>query len=149
MLTQAAVASTRAAMTRARGLARDLQERMFGAPAEISRALADHLPGLGVEACVIAAITSRSPEDGLGELRFGFGPGRLHVTQDALSLARLAQHPLLEASRTLFLLPIALGAEPLGVAAFSVTTQLARSDLLEDLRELLAPVLKLSQNHHG
>jgi hypothetical protein len=66
-----------------------------------------------------------------------------------LPLARLTEHPLVRASRTLFLLPITHGSEPLGVAAFSVTTQLARSDLLEDLRELFSTVLKVSQTRHG
>lgn len=149
MLTQIAVSQTRAVMTRARSLGRDLQERMFDSPSEISRALSEHLPGLGVEACVVAKVGDQPSEDWLGELCFGFGPGKQHVAQERLSLARLAQHPLLEASRTLFLLPIALGAEPLGVAAFSVTTQLARSELLEDLRELLAPVLKVMRPRHG
>jgi hypothetical protein len=63
-------------------------------------------------------------------------------------MARLMEHPLVEQGRTLFLLPIALGTEPLGVAAFSVTLQLAQSELLEDLRELLAPVLKEILRRH-
>ena len=55
----------------------------------------------------------------------------------------------IQSSRTLFLLPITLSDEALGVAAFSVTAQLARSELLEDLRELLATVLKVAQFRHG
>lgn len=55
----------------------------------------------------------------------------------------------METSRTLFLLPLVLGNEPLGVAVFSVTTQLAKSELLEDLRELFSIVLKVMQPSHG
>jgi len=46
-------------------------------------------------------------------------------------------------------LPITLGPEQLGIAVFSVTTQLARSDLLEDLRELFSTVLKVTQARHA
>jgi hypothetical protein len=66
-----------------------------------------------------------------------------------LPLTLLLDHPLVQSSRTLFLLPITLGAEVLGAAAFSVTPQLARSELLEDLRELFATVLKVAQFRHG
>ncbi len=149
MLRQVAVTLTRTTMVRARSLARQVQEQMFGSPAQVSRALAEHLPGLGVDACVIATVVSRSEPDCPGKVCFGFAPGKGHPDPEAIPLSRLVDHPLVQGSRTLFLLPITLGAEQLGVAAFSVTTQLGRSDLLEDLRELLSTVLKVTQVRHG
>jgi hypothetical protein len=121
---------------------------MFASPAAVSRALAEHLPALGVDACVVAAlIPGQSPA--LGQVCCGFAPGKGHPDPEALPLTRVADHPLVDSSRTLFLLPLALGSEQLGVAVFSVTTQLARSDLLEDMRELLCTVLKVNQARHG
>jgi DNA-binding LacI/PurR family transcriptional regulator len=148
LLIQAAVASTRTWLMRSRTLARVVEERMFESPSAVSRALAEHLPALGVEACVVAALLPGEPGF-LGRVRFGFGPGKGHPEPEALPLTRLAEHPLVEASRTLFLLPLVLGDEPLGVAAFSVTAQLAKSELLEDLRELLSIVLKVTQTTHA
>jgi hypothetical protein len=149
MLTQVAVTLARANMSRARALARQVQLLMFGAAAPLSRALAEHLPGLGVDACVVAAVVKRSESEWLGQVRFGFAPGKGHPDAESLPLTLLLDHPHVQSSRTLFLLPITLGSEVLGVAAFSVTTQLARSDLLEDLRELFATVLKVAQFRHG
>jgi DNA-binding LacI/PurR family transcriptional regulator len=149
MLNQVAVTLARASMLRARALARQLQELMFGASAPVSRALAEHLPGLGVDACIVAALVKGSQREWLGQVRFGFAPGKGHPDAETLPLTRLLDHPLVQSSRTLFLLPITLGGEALGVAAFSVTTQLARCELLEDLRELLSTVLKVAQFHHA
>lgn len=149
LLNQVAVTLTRASMSRARALAHQVQERMFGDPALVSRALAEHLPGLGVDACVVAAVTSKAETGWLGQVCLGFAPGKQHPTPEALPLSRLMDHPLVQGSRTLFLLPVTLGSEALGVAAFSVTTQLAKADLLEDLRELFSTVLKVAQARHG
>ncbi len=145
MLGQVAATLTRTTMSRVRTLSRQVQEQMFASPAQVSRAMAEHLPPLGVDACVIAAVVNRSEPDCLGKVCFGFAPGKGHPDPEALPLSRVVDHPLVRGGRTLFLLPITLGAEQLGVAAFSVTTQLARSDLLEDLRELIATVLKVTQ----
>jgi DNA-binding LacI/PurR family transcriptional regulator len=149
LLNQVAVTLTRANMSRARALAHQVQECMFGNPALVSRALAEHLPGLGVDACVVAAVVGKSETDWLGQLCFGFAPGKQHPAPEALPLSRLMDHPLIQGSRTLFLLPVTLGSEALGIAAFSVTTQLAKADLLEDLRELFSTVLKVAQARHG
>jgi hypothetical protein len=149
ILTQVAVSTTRAAMSRARSLSRRVQEHMFESPTAVSRALAEHLPGLGIDACVIASLLDKSDPDFLGQVLFGFAPGKGHPESEALPLSRLPEHPLVESNRTLFMLPLALGDERLGVAAFSVNTQMASSDLLEDLRELLATVLKVSQARHA
>jgi DNA-binding LacI/PurR family transcriptional regulator len=147
MLTQSAISATRTQLSRSRALSRQLQEVMFGAPAAVSRALAEHLPGMGVDACVVASLT---PGELNGRVRFGFAPGNGQQPEpQLLPLSRIAEHPLIEAGRTVFLLPLALGSEPLGVAAFSVTTQLARSDVLEDLRELLSVVLKVTAVRHA
>jgi DNA-binding LacI/PurR family transcriptional regulator len=149
MVTQVAVNMARAGMSRARALARQVQDQMFGGGAPLSRALAEHLPGLGVDACVVAAVVKRSESEWLGQVRFGFAPSKGHPDAETLPLTLLLDHPHVQSSRTLFLLPITLGSEVLGVAAFSVTTQLARSELLEDLRELFATVLKVAQFRHG
>jgi hypothetical protein len=147
MVVQSAVSKTRVQLFRSRTLARVVEERMFESPAAVSQALAEHLPALGVEACLVVSILT--DQLGFGRVRFGFGPGKGHPEGEALPLIRLTEHPLVETSRTLFLLPLVLGGEPLGVAAFSVTTQLARSDLLEDLRELFSIVLKVMQTRYG
>ena len=111
--------------------------------------MAEHLPGLGVDACVVASVSGAAPGEWQGQVCFGFAPGKGHPDIENLPLARLIDHPLVQSSRTLFLLPITHTGEALGVAAFSVTSQLARSDLLEDLRELFSTVLKVSQKRHG
>lgn len=149
MLSQVAVNLTRANVTRTRVLARQVQERMFGNPALVSRALSEHLPALGVDACVVAAVVGRSENEWLGRVCYGFGPGKQHPDSTALPLSQLIDHALVQNSRTVFLLPITFGSEALGVAAFSTTTQLLRSDLLEDLRELFSTVLKVVQARHG
>ena len=149
MLTQVAASTVRASLRRTRSLARQVQEQMFGKPAGVSRVLAEQLPALGVDACVVAALGAETDRGPVGEVCLGFAPGKGHPEPEAVPLARLVDHPLVEQGRTLFLLPIALGTEPLGVAAFSVTLQLAQSELLEDLRELLAPVLKVIQRRHA
>jgi sigma-B regulation protein RsbU (phosphoserine phosphatase) len=149
MLSQVAVTLTRATMARTRTLAGQVHEHMFGSPADVSRALAEHLPALGVDACVIAALAAGSEPDRLTRVGFGFGLGKGHPDPETVRLSRLVEHPWVQDSRTLFLLPITLGAEPLGAAVFSVTTQFARSDLLEDLRELFSTVLKVQQARHG
>jgi DNA-binding LacI/PurR family transcriptional regulator len=149
MLSQVAASSLRALLMRSRAMVRDVQEAMFGRPSAVSRALAEHLPGLGVDACAVAALAGKSSDGWLGQLVYGFAPGQGHPEPEAMALARLSEHPLLEQSRTLFMLPIALGTQPLGVAAISVTSLLVRSELLEDLRELFAIVLKVAQERHG
>ena len=150
MLNQVAVTLTRQSVLRARALVRQVQEQMFAGPELVSRALAEHLPGLGVDACVVAAVVGRSESgEWLGQVRFGFAPGKGHPASEALPLTRLIAHPLVESSRTLFLLPITLAGEILGVAAFSGTNQLARSDILEDLRELFSTVLKVERLRHA
>jgi len=149
MLSQVAASSARAAVSRSRAMSRDVQESMFGKPSAVSRALAEHLPGLGVDACVVAALAGKAEQGWLGQVCYGFAPGQGHPEPEALALASLADHELLQKNRTLFMLPIALGSQPLGVAAISVTAQLASSDLIEDLRELFAVVLKVAQGRHG
>jgi DNA-binding LacI/PurR family transcriptional regulator len=152
MLTQAAVSSTRAQMSQARALTRQVHEQMFGPAHLVSQALAEHLPALGVDACVVAGLVDAGDDhdDGLtGFVRFGFAPGKGHPEPRHLPLERVVDHPLVQASRTVFLLPILLGSEKLGVATVSVTTQLGRSDLLDDLRELFSTVLKVTHTRHG
>jgi DNA-binding LacI/PurR family transcriptional regulator len=149
MLKQVAGSTVRASLRRTRALARAVQEQMFGKPAAVSRVLAEQLPPLGIDACVVAAIAEESERGLVGEVCLGFAPGKGHPESEGVLLSRLIEHPLVEQGRALFLLPIALGDEPLGVAAFSVTTQLTHGELLEDLRELLAPVLKVVRRRHA
>lgn len=148
VLAQVAASAARAAQQRSRELSRQVQESMFDKASTVSRALREHLPGMGVDACVVASLTGNGPGGWLGQLCFGFAPGKPHPGPEALPLAKLSEHPMLEQCRTLFLLPITFGNQPLGVAALSVTSQLARSELLEDLRDLLAIALKV-QGLHG
>jgi DNA-binding LacI/PurR family transcriptional regulator len=149
MLMQVAGSTLRANLRRTRTLARAVQEHMFGKPLAVSKVLAEQLPALGVDACVVAAIAGETAQGLLGEVCLGFAPGKGHPEPEGVLLSRLIEHPLVEQGRALFLLPIALGSEPLGVAAFSVTMQLTHGELLEDLRELLAPVLKVLRRRHA
>jgi hypothetical protein len=148
MLTQATRSAVQAELRRARALSREIQEQMFGSPLAVSRVLAEHLPALGVDACVVAALAPAGERGLVGEVCLGFAPGKGHPDAETILLTRLVDHPLVEQARTLFLLPVALGSEPLGVVALSVTMPLARGELLEGLRELLAPVLKVIQRRH-
>lgn len=149
MLSQLAARSVRAGLTRFKAFARDLRESMFDAPAAVSRALAEHLPALGIDACVVAALAGKSADGWRGEICYGFAPGQGHPQAQTLPLARLCDHELLAQRRTLFLLPITLGAEPLGAAVVSVVSPQASSELLDDLREQLAVALKLVHRTHA
>lgn len=143
MLVQAAISGARAASGRFRELGRLVHERMFEGAAAVSRVLAERLPALGVDACVAAALNDGAGDEQSGSICLGFAPGQGPPLRQQLPLWRLPEHPYVQQARTLFLLPVALGTEPLGVAVISVTLQLAHGELIEDLRELLGPVLKV------
>lgn len=149
LLTQAAISGTRAATAGARALSQRVQERMFKSPTGVSEALAEYLPELGINACVVAALVDPGAPERTGQVCLGFAQDKGHPEQQVLPLLRLSEHSLVESARTLFLMPIALGTEPLGVAAVSVTGQQTTSELFEDLRVLLATVLKVMQLRHG
>ena len=116
---------------------------MLARPEELSNVAAEELPGLGIEACVVASFTR--PEETGGPLRllFGFGRSGARGKSETLSLRALPVHPLLErASRTLVALPVTLENEPLGLAIVSVVA--VDGTMLEDLRDFLATVLAVA-----
>ena len=148
VLAQAAAALVRAPARRFRALATQVQTLMFGQDSQLSRALAEHLPSMGVDACVVASLDPHTGPKWQGQMHFGFGPGRRDVEHRRIELSTLQNHPLLEHSRTLFLMPITMQSERLGVALISMSS--VRGELLEDLRELFATVLKVAQQReHG
>lgn len=147
LLVQAAVAATRGAMSRTRVFSRRLAEELFGTSADVSRLLSEQLPGLGIDACVVGTLVRDSDGDAL-RVSFGFSPSSGHPDPVTLPLRRLTEHPFVENSRTLFVLPILHGAEQLGLGVFSLAAQ-PQGDLLEDLREQLSTVLKVAQGRHA
>lgn len=147
LLVQAAVASARGALSRARAFSRRLAEELFGTSADVSRLLAEQLPGLGIDACIVATLM-RDPGGDAARVSFGFSPSSGHPDPVTLPLSRLTEHPFVETARTLFVLPIVHGTEQLGLGVFSLAGQL-QGDLLEDLREQLSTVLKVAQGRHA
>jgi DNA-binding LacI/PurR family transcriptional regulator len=113
---------------------------MLTRPEELSNVAAEELPGLGIEACVVASFARPDETGGPLRLLFGFGRSGARGRSESLALRGLAVHPLLErASRTLVVLPVTLEDQPLGVAIVSVAS--VDGAMLEDLRDFLATVL--------
>jgi DNA-binding LacI/PurR family transcriptional regulator len=134
---QAQTARARAVGTRFREFRSAFRERMFGASAGLSRALADHLPALGVEACVVATLEVADELASPARALFGFGLGNRLLATDKIALENLPTHPLLERSgRTLMLLPLVLDGQAIGATIMAVRT--LNGSVLDELMELFA-----------
>ncbi len=117
-----------------------LRSAMFGSASELSRVVASHLPGLGIEACVVAELSADTGPESSARVLFGHGPGGKLASAETIPLRALPAHGLLERSgRTQVLLPIVLRGEPLGVMLVSVVT--IDGSLLEELRDTFGAVL--------
>lgn len=120
-------------------LARALELRMFGPQAELSKTLAELLPDLGLDACVVAELVDGS----LTELQLAFGfdaqtsqPQMVKFAAGSL-VPEGFEHLL---ARSVFVMPLKYGEEPLGVAVLPASV---RDGLFyETLAEALGIVLK-------
>ncbi|MEN9577807.1 MAG: hypothetical protein RJA70_816 [Pseudomonadota bacterium] len=133
----AQAARTRALGVRFRELRSAFRARMFGAAAGLSRVLADNLPPLGVEACLVAALETPDDISSPAESLFGFGPSGRLAPAERFALHALPSHPLLEQTlRTLVLLPLVFDGQTMGAAVLAVRT--LNGGILDELMELFA-----------
>jgi DNA-binding LacI/PurR family transcriptional regulator len=110
---------------------------------ELSAVAADELPGIGVDACVVAELGRTDDVTGPVKVLFGFGRSGARSRGEIIPFRALPLHPLLErSSRALVVLPVALETKPLGVAIVSVNQ--IDGAMLEDLRDFLGTVLGIS-----
>lgn len=143
----AVAGQTQAARARALGgkfreLRSAFRARMFGAAAGLSRVLADDLPPLGVEACLVAALDVPDDVTAPAETMFGFGPSGRLAPVERIALRELPTHPLLEHSgRTLVLLPLVFDGQTMGAAVLAVRT--LNGGILDELMELFAVTARI------
>lgn len=121
-------------------LARALEARMFGPQAELSLALAEHLPNLGIDACVVAELAT--PGD-FGELKLAFGFDSTTLQPQMTRYPALALVP--EGfehlrSRSLLVLPLRYGGQALGVAIVPAGER--EGSFYEVVAEVFGTVLK-------
>ena len=97
-------------------MARALEAKMFGPQAQLSTVLAEHLPNLGVDACVVSEFaTPGSPEE--LKLAFGFDSQTLQP-----QMLRYPSKELVPTgfehlrTRSVFVMPLRYGEQALGVA---------------------------------
>jgi len=123
---------------------RVLQHRMFGPKAQISTALAELMPSLGIEECAVSELSQRAPgatRDTL-KLAFGFDSKTLQpqmTSYDAWQLAPPAFDHL--RSSSCLVLPLTFGAQTLGIAVLPAIDR--EGTFYEALRELFGTVLKV------
>jgi hypothetical protein len=123
---------------------RVLQRRMFGPTHLISAALAEFLPGFGLNECAVAELLPPAAEGGGDRLKLAFGFDTttrepLLATFDARELVPPSFDSL--RSSSCVILPLTCGAEILGLAA--TPTSAREGVFYETLAELLGTVLKV------
>lgn len=122
-----------------------LHSRIFGPQALLSTALAELLPGLGLDECAVSEFVPAEPQapgDRTLKLAFGFDGTTLQpqmATFDARELAPLRFEHL--NARSAVVLPLTSGAELLGVAVMPATDR--DGAFYEMLAELFGSVLKV------
>jgi len=121
-------------------LARALSARMFGPQAQLSTALAAHLPNLGVDACVVSEFAVPGSFEQL-KLAFGFDAKTLQPEMAVYPTERLVP-PAFEqlARRSVFVLPLHYGDQALGVAIVPASER--DGSFYEVLGDVLGVVLK-------
>ncbi len=121
-------------------LARALQARMFGPQALLSTTLAEHLPNLGLEACVVSEFASPGSH---AELKLAFGFDAQNLQPQMLRYpARELVPPGFESlkSRSAFVLPLCYGGQALGLAVLPASDR--DGALYDTLAEVFGSVLK-------
>lgn len=122
-------------------LARALHTRMFGPRTHLSTVLAEHLPLLGIEECVVSELV---PGRGKAELRlaFGFNTQELNPQSQPYPTQELIP-PGFESLRrkSVLVLPLCYGEDLLGIAVLPVVE--GDGSLYEALAETFGVALKM------
>jgi DNA-binding LacI/PurR family transcriptional regulator len=125
-------------------LARALHQRMFGPQAQISTALAELMPALGMHECVVSELVPRRPGETKDTLKlaFGFDAKNLQPHMASFDAGQLVPPAFdhLRASSCL-VLPLTFGTDTLGVAVVPASDR--DGAFYEALAELFRTVLKV------
>jgi DNA-binding LacI/PurR family transcriptional regulator len=121
-------------------LARALGGRMFGPQALLSTTLAEHLPNLGVDACVVSELCAPDRFDEL-KLAFGFDSKQLQPQMTRYPAKDLVP-PDFEhmKSRSLFVMPLCYGEQAVGLAVMTASDR--DGAFYEVLADVFGMVLK-------
>ncbi len=125
-------------------LARVLHTRMFGPQTQLSAALAEHLPGFGIDECAVSELCAPSPTVTHRELKLAFGfNGQTFEPHIARFDARLLMPETFDRlrARSAFVMPLTCGPENLGIAVIPASPR--DGNFYETLAELFATVLKV------
>lgn len=121
-------------------LARALEARMFGPQALLSTALAEHLPKLGIDACVVSELAVPGAFD---ELKLAFGFDSLNLQPQVTRYPAKALVPPAFAhlaKRSVVALPLSYGEQPLGLAVLPASDR--DGAFYDVLAEVFGVVLK-------
>ena len=121
-------------------LARALEARMFGPQALLSTALAEHLPNLGVDTCIVSELAT--PGD-FGELKlaFGFDSKTLQPQMTRYPAKALVPEGFEHLrSRSVVVLPLRYAGQPFGVAIVPAGER--EGSFYEVIAEVFGTVLK-------
>jgi hypothetical protein len=121
-------------------LALALETRMFGPQAQLSTTLAEHLPNLGLDACVVSECALPGAFDEL-KVAFGFDAQNLQpqmTVYPATSLVPPGFEHLL--ARSCFVMPLAYGEQGLGIAVLPASDR--DGSFYARLSEVFSVVLK-------
>jgi hypothetical protein len=121
-------------------VARALEARMFGPQAQLSTALAAHLPNLGIDACVVSEFPTPGSVDEL-KLAFGFDAKNLQPQMTRYATTALVP-PGFEhlTTRSVCVLPLCYGEQSLGIAVVPASAR--AGSFYELLGEVFGVVLK-------
>jgi hypothetical protein len=102
--------------------ARALGSKMFGATAELSTVLAEHLPRLGVSECAVSELASKTPQRTL-RLAFGFDAENLRPQATVFAASELLPPGFCHLrSSSVLVLPVCHGEQSLGIAVLPAST---------------------------
>jgi ABC-type sugar transport system substrate-binding protein len=121
-------------------MARALQGKMFGPQAQLSMVLAEHLPNLGVDACVVSEFANPGKTDEL-KLAFGFDAQTLQpqmLTYPAKELVPPGFEHLKQ--RSVFVMPLLYGQQALGLAVVPASAH--DGSFYEVLTDVFGVILK-------
>jgi DNA-binding LacI/PurR family transcriptional regulator len=126
-------------------LARVLHTKMFGPPAHLSLALAEHLPAFEIDECAVSALVLESTAGHVPKslkLAFGFDATTLQPQMETFDATLLAPPSFSGLRRrSVFVMPLTCGAEALGIAVVPAGAQ--AGGFYETLAQLFATVLKV------
>jgi DNA-binding LacI/PurR family transcriptional regulator len=121
-------------------LARALEARMFGPQALLSTALAEHLPNLGIDVCVVSELAAPANFADL-KLAFGFDSKTLQPQMQTFSAKALVPEGFEQLRAcSVFVLPLRYGGQALGVAVVPAGER--EGSFYEVIAEVFGTVLK-------